>query len=65
MNLELLLKVSPGLDRKNTSIFFLLKNVFGPLSSTSTFEEHKGIENFLLFIAELLQSQVYIESAGV
>jgi len=54
MNLELLFKVPPGLDRENASICFLMEHVFRLLGSTTTFEECKGPENFLLFIMELL-----------
>jgi len=31
VDLELLLKVSPGLNRKDASVCFLAKHVFGPL----------------------------------
>ena len=65
VDLELLFKVPPGLDRENTSVCFLTEHVFGPLGSTTAFEEHEGPENFLLFIMELLQGQADVERAGV
>jgi len=55
MNLELLFKVSPYLDRENASVCFLTEYVFRPLGSTTIFEEYKGPENFLLFVIELLR----------
>jgi len=57
MDPELLLKVSPGLDRENASVRFLTKHVFGPLGSTTTFEEHESPEDLLLLIVELLWGQ--------
>jgi len=51
---ELLFKVSLGLDGENTSVHFLTEHVFGPLGGTTTFEECKSPEDFLLFIVELL-----------
>jgi len=51
---ELLFKFSLGLDRENTSVRFLTKYVFGPLSGTTSLEEHEGPENPFLFILELL-----------
>jgi len=62
---ELLLKISPGLDRKNASVCFLTKYIFGPLGSTFSFKEHKSPENPFFFIVELLQGQVDVEGAGV
>jgi len=53
---ELLLKVSPGLNREDASVHFLTKEVLGPLDSPSTLEEGEGPEDFLLVTAELLQS---------
>jgi len=53
---ELLLKVGPGLNREDTSVRFLTKEVFGPLGSPSTLEEGEGPEDFLLITAELLWS---------
>jgi len=44
---------------------FLTEHVFGPLGGTTTFEEHKGPEDSLLFVVELLQGQVDVEGAGV
>jgi len=52
---ELLFKFSPGLDGENTSVRFLMKYVFGPLSSITSFEEHEGPENPFLFVLELLR----------
>jgi len=51
---EFLLKISPGLDRENTSVYFLMKHVFGPLGSTTSFEERESPENPFFFIVELL-----------
>ena len=65
MNLELLFKVSPCLDRENASIRFLIEHVFGPLGGTTAFEEGEGPENSLLFVVELLQGQADVEGAGV
>ena len=50
---ELLLKVSPGLNREDANVYFLAKKVLGPLGSLSTLEEGKGPEDFLLIAAEL------------
>jgi len=52
---ELLFKVSPGLDRENTSVRFLTEYVFGPLGSMTSFEERESPENPFLFIMELLR----------
>jgi len=52
---ELLLKVSPGLNREDASVHFLVKHVFGPLGGMTTFEECKSPEDLLLFIVELLR----------
>jgi len=57
VDLELLLKVSPGLDREDASIHFLTKHIFRPLSSTTTFEERESPEDLLLLIVELLWGQ--------
>jgi len=51
---ELLFKVSPGLDGKNTSIRFLTKYVFRPLGGMTSLEEYEGPENPFLFVLELL-----------
>jgi len=53
---ELLLEVSPGLNREDTSVHFLVKEVLGPLGSPFTLEEGEGPEDFLLVTAELLWS---------
>ena len=52
---ELLFKVSPGLDGENASVRFLTEYVFGPLGSTTSFEERESPENPFLFVVELLQ----------
>jgi len=52
---ELLFKVSPGLDGENASIRFLTEYVFGPLGSTTFFEECESPENPFLFVVELLR----------
>jgi len=51
---ELLLKVSPGLNREDASVRFLAKHIFGPLGGTTTFEECESPEDLLLLIVELL-----------
>ena len=53
MKLELLLKISPGLDRENPSVRFLTKYIFGPLGGMTSFEERKSPENPFFFIMEL------------
>ena len=56
---ELLFEVPPGLDREdgeNTGVRFLTEHILGPLGGATTFEEHKGPEDFLLFVVELLWS---------
>ena len=65
MKLELLLKISLGLDRENASVCFLMKYIFGPLGGTTSFEEHKSPENPFFFVVELLWGQVDVEGAGV
>jgi len=62
---EFLLKIFLGLDRKNTSVCFLMKHVFGPLDSTTSLEERESPENPFFFIVELLLGQVDVEGAGV
>jgi len=62
---ELLLKIPPGLDRENASVYFLTKHIFGPLGGMTSFEEHKSPENSFFFIMELLQDQADVEGAGV
>jgi len=62
---ELLLEISPGLDRENASICFLTKYIFRPLGSTSSFEECESPENPFFFVVELLQGQADVEGAGV
>jgi len=56
VDLELLLKVSPGLDREDASVRFLMKHIFGPLGSTTTFKERESPEDLLL-IMKLLWGQ--------
>jgi len=53
VNLELLFKVSSGLDGENTSVRFLMEHIFGPLGGVITFEEYEGPENSFFFIMEL------------
>ena len=65
VNPELLLEVSPGSDGENASVRFLTKHVFGPLGSTTTFEEREGPKNSLFFVVELFQGQVDVQGAGV
>jgi len=55
---ELLFEVSPGLDGKDTSVHFLVKEVLGPPRGLSIFEKGKGPQDFLLIAAELFQGQV-------
>jgi len=54
VQLELLFKVSPGLDGENASVRFLTEYVFGPLGGTTSFEEYESPENPFLFVMELL-----------
>jgi len=42
-----------------------MEHIFGPLGSTTSFEEHESPENPFLFVMELLQGQAYIERAGI
>ena len=65
VNPELLLEVSPGSDGENASVRFLTKHVFGPLGSTTTFEECEGPKNPLFFVVELFQGQADVQGAGV
>jgi len=65
VNPELLLEVSPGSDRENTSVRFLTKHVFGPLGSTTTFEERESPKNPLFFVVELFWGQADVQEAGV
>jgi len=65
MDPELLFKVLPGLNRENASVCFLIKHIFGPLGSTTTFEECEGPRDPLLFVVELLRGQADVERAGV
>jgi len=53
VTLELLFKVPLGLHGENASVHFLMEDVLGPLSGTTTLEKHESPENFFLFIAEL------------
>jgi len=57
VKLELLLKISPGSDRENTSVHFLTKYIFRPLGSTTSFEEHESPKNPFFFVVELLWGQ--------
>jgi len=65
VNLKLLLKVSLGSDGENASVCFLTKHVFGPLGSTTTFEERESPKNPLFFVVELFRGQADIQGAGV
>jgi len=62
---ELLLEISPGLDRENSSVCFLMKHIFGPLGGMTSFEEHESPENPFFFVVELLWGQADVEGAGV
>jgi len=62
---EVKLKISPGLDRENTSVCFLTKHIFGPLGGMTSFEERESPENPFFFIAELLWGQADVKRAGV
>jgi len=53
VNPELLLEVSPGSGGENASVRFLTKHVFGPLGSTTTFEERESPKNPLFLVMEL------------
>jgi len=63
VNPELLLEVSLGSDGENASVRFLTKHVFGPLGSTTTFEELESPKNPLFFIVELFQGQADVQGA--
>jgi len=65
VNPELLLEVSPSSDGENASVRFLMKHVFGPLGSTTTFEECESPKNPLFFVVELFQGQADVQGAGV
>jgi len=54
---ELLFEVGPKLDRKNTGVCLLAKEVLGPPRGTSVLEKGEGPKDFLLIAAELLRSQ--------
>jgi len=58
LTLELLFEVGPGLDKKDTSVCLLAKEVLGPPRSSSIFEKDKSPKDFLLVTAELLWGQV-------
>jgi len=62
---ELLFEVDPGLNWKNASVHLLVKEVLGPLRSTSILEEGEGPKDFFLVASELLWGQTQIQSAGV
>jgi len=65
VNPELLLEVFPGSDGENAGVCFLMKYVFGPLGSTTTFEERESPKNPLFFVVELFRGQVNVQGAGV
>jgi len=54
---ELLFEVGPRLDRKNTGVRLLAKEVLRPPCGTSVFEEGECPKDLLLIAAELLWSQ--------
>jgi len=51
---KLLFEIDPGLNWKNASVRLLVKEVLGPLCSTSILEEGKGSEDFFLVAGELI-----------
>ena len=53
----MLFEVGPGLNWKDAGVCLLVKEVFGPLCSTSILEEGEGPEDFFLVAGELLQGQ--------
>jgi len=57
LTLELLFEVGPRLDRKNTGVCLLAKEVLGPSRGTSIFEKDECPKDRLLITAELLWSQ--------
>jgi len=62
---ELLFEVPPGLNGEDASVCFLTEHVLGSLGSATTFEKRESLEDFLLFIVELLRGQMDVERAGV
>jgi len=62
---KLLFEVDPGLNWKNASVRLLVKEVLGPLHSTSILEEGEGPEDFFLITGELIWGQAQIQRAGV
>ena len=54
VDLELLFKVPPGLDKEDAGVHFLMEHVLGPLGGATTFEKREGPEDFLLFVVELV-----------
>jgi len=52
---KLLFEVDPGLNWKNAGVRLLVKDVLGPLHSTSILEEGEGLEDFFLITGELIQ----------
>jgi len=54
---ELLFEVGPRLDRKNTGVRLLAKEVLGPPRGMSVLEKGEGPKDFLFIVAELLRSQ--------
>jgi len=65
VNPELLLEVSLGSDGENASVRFLTKHVFGPLDSTTTFEERESPKDPLFFVMELFRDQADVQGVGV
>jgi len=62
---KLLFEVDLGLNWKNAGVHLLVKEVFGPLHSTSILEEDEGPEDFFLVAGELIRGQAQIQHAGV
>jgi len=54
VQLELLFKVSPGLDRENASVHFLTEYIFRPLGGMTSLEKLESPEDPFLFVIELL-----------
>jgi len=65
LTLELLFEVGPGLNGKNTSVHFLVKEVFGPPCGPFILEKSESLEDFFLVATELFRGQVQIQRTGV
>jgi len=53
------------LQRENSSVCLLAKEVFGPFSGLSGFEEGQGLKDLFFFTTKLLQGQLYVQRAEV